>query len=61
MQSIGNQPNAKNQFHDNGQTGNNEREIEAEEMIAVNVNLELVHIENLKDSRDDENKAQEYL
>ena len=61
MQTIGDQHNAKHQLKNDGQSRNNERKIETEKMIAVNVNLELVHVQNLEDSRDDEHKAQQDL
>ena len=61
MQCMGNQADTQNQFEDDGQSSHQKREIETEKMITVNVNLELVHIENLEDSRDDEHKAQQDL
>lgn len=48
MEAIGYQPDAKNQFKDDGSPGHQKREIEGEEVIAVNINLELVHIENFQ-------------
>ena len=51
MQGIGNQPDAKNQLNDDGYPGHQKAEIQAEEMVTVNVNLELVHIENLQYGR----------
>lgn len=61
MQTIGDQHNAKHQLKNDGQSRHYERKIETEEMVTVNVNLELVHVEYLEDSRDDEHKAQQDL
>ena len=61
MKIIRNQADTQNQLEDDGQSSHQKREIETEKMITVNVNLELVHIENLEDSRDDEHEAQQDL
>ena len=61
MQGIGNQSNAKNQLKDDGCTRHQKREIEAEEMVAVDVNLELIHVEQFQNRRHDEHKAQQDL
>ena len=58
---MGNQSDAQHQFKDDGQTGYDEREVKAKEMVTVYVNLELVHVDNLHDGRHDEHKAQQDL
>ena len=61
MQRIGNQPNAKYQFDNNGCTSRQKAEIQAKEMVTVDINLETIHVEDLQDGRDDEHKAQQDL
>ena len=61
MQGMRNQAYAKHQLKDDGQTGDDEREIKAEKMITVDVNLELVHVDDLKNGRHDKHKAQQDL
>ena len=56
-----NQAYSQDQLKDDGQTGNNKRSVKAEEMIAVDVNLEAIHVDDLQDSRHDENEAQKDL
>ena len=57
MQSMGNQTEAQDQLKDDGQSGYNEGGVKAKEMITVDVNLELVHVNDLQDGRHDEHKA----
>ena len=61
MQSMGNQSDPQYQFKDDGQTGYDEREVKAKEMVTVDVNLELVHVDDLQDGRPDEHEAQQDL
>lgn len=61
MKIIRNQADTQNQFENDGKSSHQKREVETEEMIAVDVNLELVHIENFEDSRDNEHEAQQNL
>ena len=59
MQGIGNQSDTKNQLNNDGHTCHQKREVEAEEMVAVDINLELVHIDNLQDGRSDKDKSEQ--
>lgn len=61
MQSMGNQADAQDQFKDDGQSCNDERKVETEKMVAIDVNLEAIHVDNLQDSRHNEHKAQQNL
>lgn len=61
MQGMRNQAYAKHQLKDDGQTGDDEREVKAEKMIAVDVKLEPIHVEQLQHRRHDEHQAQEDL
>ncbi len=59
MQGIGNQSNAKNQLKDDGCTRHQKREIEAKKMVAVDINLEPIHVDYLQYCRSDEDEAQQ--
>ena len=61
MQRIGYQSDAQDQLQDDGRTRHQKRKIQTEEMITVNVNLEPIHVNDLQDGRNDENKAQQDL
>lgn len=61
MQGMGNQSDTQDQLKDDGETGRQKREVETKEMIAVNVNLESVHVDNLQDGRHDEHQTQQDL
>ena len=61
MHRIGNQSDAQHKFKDDGRASHQERDIEAEEMIAVDINLELVHIDNLQHSGCDKDQSEQDL
>ena len=56
-----NQANSQDQLKNDGKACNNEGKTQAKEMVAVDVNLELVHVEDLQEGRGNEHKAQQDL
>ena len=53
-----NQANSQDQLKNDGKACNNEGKIQAEKMVAIDVNLEAIHVDNLQDSRHDKYKSQ---
>ena len=59
MQGIGNQSNAKYEFKDNDCTSHQEAEIQAKEMVTIDIKLKLVHVENLQHRRSNKDKPKQ--
>ena len=61
METVGNQAYTQNQLNYDGCPCHQKAEIEAEKMIAVNVNLELVHVEQFHNGRKDKNQSEKHF
>ena len=56
---MGNQANTQNKLKNDGQTRHYERSGKTKEMVTVDVDFELVHVEQLQHRRHDEDQSKQ--
>ena len=61
MEAVDDQPDAENQFQNDGDAGYDEGCAEAEEAVAINIKLELVNADHLQDGRNNEQQSKQGL